>query len=389
MLEARHAEEGDNLARKQELIARAQAVAEAAPGDGGWGKAIAEIKELQRRVEGRSGSCRDATPTRCTARSAARATRCSRSATRRATPRPTRTAPSSTPSRREFAAVIAGGDDVVARAIAGRAKARELGGLAAEIDEMVRHVLATQADSVKGTELDPGGAAREARQARRQGGRAAAEAAGSRRRRRCRGAAQAGDARERVRRAPVLGRDPIEVIDELRAQWADIGPLSTTRTARCGALRGDVQTRARRGGRRQAGARRASRATRTLRARRPPAPQALRRAADDLAASRGGGAPRRCPPSSEAITQPAKFEPAAAPSVPAPPVVAEAAPVAEPPRRKSSTTLPPMDELDTGWDMPRRRSDRRKAEAAAPPSASEMAGDSATGGDGIDEPGWD
>ena len=28
-------------------------------------------------------------------------------------------------------------------------------------------------------------------------------------------------------------------------------------------------------------------------------------------------------------------------------------------------------------------------EPETPPSASEMAGDSATGGDGIDEPGWD
>ncbi len=47
-LDARHAEEADNLGKKQALIARAQAVADAAPGEGGWGRAIAEIKELQR-----------------------------------------------------------------------------------------------------------------------------------------------------------------------------------------------------------------------------------------------------------------------------------------------------------------------------------------------------
>jgi hypothetical protein len=73
--------------------------------------------------------------------------------------------------------------------------------------------------------------------------------------------------------------------------------------------------------------------------------------------------------------------------VPAAPVVAEAAP-AEPPRRKSISTLPPLDALDEAWDMPEEDPTATKDEPA-PPTASEMAGDSATGGDGIDEPGWD
>ena len=97
-----------------------------APGDGGWGKAIGEIKDLQREwkeigfVPRRDA---DAVYKRVPR---ARATRCSRSATKRATPRPTRIAPSSTRCKAEIEAVIAGGDDVVARAIAVRAKAREL-----------------------------------------------------------------------------------------------------------------------------------------------------------------------------------------------------------------------------------------------------------------------
>ena len=63
--------------------------------------------------------------------------------------------------------------------------------------------------------------------------------------------------------------------------------------------------------------------------------------------------------------------------------------------------VPPADELDTGWDMgdddPTASADADKAAAADAemkrpentPSSSEMAGDGAPGGDGIDEPGWD
>ena len=51
-----------------------------------------------------------------------------------------------------------------------------------------------------------------------------------------------------------------------------------------------------------------------------------------------------------------------------------------------------MDEVDTGWDLgdddPTAAKDKDKDGQEAP-SSSEMAGDGATGGDGIDEPGWD
>ena len=57
--------------------------------------------------------------------------------------------------------------------------------------------------------------------------------------------------------------------------------------------------------------------------------------------------------------------------------------------------MPQLDALDTGWELgdsdptaSGEASDSAEPEAS-PPSASEMAGDSATGGDGIDEPGWD
>jgi hypothetical protein len=56
-----------------------------------------------------------------------------------------------------------------------------------------------------------------------------------------------------------------------------------------------------------------------------------------------------------------------------------------------------MDDLSPVWDpdddgAPADDESERaeqEAEAESPPSSSEMAGDGAVGGDGIDEPGWD
>ena len=47
-----------------------------------------------------------------------------------------------------------------------------------------------------------------------------------------------------------------------------------------------------------------------------------------------------------------------------------------------------MDEVDGGWDLGE-ADPTAKPETPNTPSSSEMAGDGATGGDGIDEPGWD
>ena len=41
-------EEAQNLAKKQALIARAKQIADRRAGEGDWGKAIGEIKDLQR-----------------------------------------------------------------------------------------------------------------------------------------------------------------------------------------------------------------------------------------------------------------------------------------------------------------------------------------------------
>ena len=152
-------------------------------GEGSWGKAIGEIKDLQARVEG--DRLRAAARCRRRLQGVPRGVRLAvRQARRwRATPRPTRTAPRSTACKAEIEAVIAGGDEVVARAIAARAKARELGVLGAEIVAMVQHVIATHPDAVKGTELDPAQLRARAREADRARRGAAAQAGRTGRRR--------------------------------------------------------------------------------------------------------------------------------------------------------------------------------------------------------------
>ena len=59
-----------------------------------------------------------------------------------------------------------------------------------------------------------------------------------------------------------------------------------------------------------------------------------------------------------------------------PPVVIAA------PRAKSISSIPPMDELDTGWDLG--EEDPTSSKDESPPSSLEMAGDGATEGDGLD-----
>jgi hypothetical protein len=78
----------------------------------------------------------------------------------------------------------------------------------------------------------------------------------------------------------------------------------------------------------------------------------------------------------DAVTQPAHLPPEL--------------PLGEEPRPKSLSTLPPMDDVDTGWDM---GDDDPTASATAEPekdtddapSSTEMAGDGSVEGDGLDQ----
>ncbi|HET9624097.1 MAG TPA: hypothetical protein VFP84_22145, partial [Kofleriaceae bacterium] len=100
------------------------------------------------------------------------------------------------------------------------------------------------------------------------------------------------------------------------------------------------------------------------------------------------------PPSvHDAVTVPvaaAPVDPAAL--VPSAPIVGTPPAKAEPARSKPPTAPPPMDELDTGWDLgdedPTATAGDKPEPAVSTPSSSEMAGDGAVEGDGIDT-GWD
>jgi hypothetical protein len=92
----------------------------------------------------------------------------------------------------------------------------------------------------------------------------------------------------------------------------------------------------------------------------------------------------------DAIAQPAHLLPEAPVGAVLPPVV-EPLPATPPQRSKPTTTTPPMDELDTGWDLGDEDPTADPPEAAAdeaPPSSSEMAGDGAVEGDGLDQVDW-
>ncbi len=409
LLDARHSEEADNLAKKQALITRAHEVVDGAPGPGGWGKAIGQIKDLQAEwKEVGYVPRRDADAIYKAFRAACDALFAKRDGARDAEADAHRAVIDDI--KGEIADVLAGGDDVIAAALGVRAKVAELGNreLAERVVAMIKQVIAANPDAVKGTELDP-----TAIRARRDKliakavelmpkTEAPVSTEGS-------PADVAAKLREAMRKNAFgdlrwSGRDPIEVIDELRAQIADAGPvLDATDQAQLDAFeaacakvieavgsRRDQPAPEPRRDRDEGGEGRRRRRDRRS------AEQPVVATAPQAEAPVDRTAPREV---HDAITAPAKlpFEPLPPPAAPvvvvavAPPIVAERpARPSEPPRAKSMSTLPPMDELDTAWDLDAPDPTAKADEAAkSPPSSSEMAGDSATGGDGIDEPGWD
>ena len=445
VLDARHAEEAANLATKQALIARAQADRRRRARRGRLGQGDRRRSRISSASGRRSASCRAATPTPSTGvpRRVRRAVR--RSATRRAMPRPTPTAPSSTRSRaqgRDRRRARRGRRRRRRRARSPSArKARELGALTAEVEAMMRHVVAAHPDAVQGTELDPAQL-----RARREKLIARAEellpkqpaqvaAGGS-------PADLAAQLKQAMRRNAFgdlrfSGRDPIEVVDELRASWAEAGPIlddadraqverfddviarvlpdERARAASPSRAADDDRADDREGGRRRRRDRRsaeqpiaepidpAASVTAPLAplevAAVPAAVPAIPpitivpdgsasavseiATADELAASSAAPVPLTA---HDAITLPAHLppEPPIGVDAPAPAI----APLAPPPRRsKPTTTIPPMDELDTGWDLGDKdpTAGPAAAEAPAPPSSGEMAGDGAVEGDGLDQ----
>jgi hypothetical protein len=425
MLDARHAEEGENLAKKQELIARAHQVALKAPADGGWGKAIGQIKDLQREWQDIGYvPRRDADAVYKAFRAACDSLFAKRDESRDAEANTHRAELDAL--RLEITAVETSSDvtaERVTRAIAVRKQVRELDRreLSLAVEQMVRAVIASVGEVVKGTELDP--TALFARRTKLIGKAeellpktAPAPEGGLDLAAQLKNAMRSnafGDLR-------FSGRDPVEVIDELRAQWADAGPLledadraqatefedvckrvldaANASAPVAAAPREERGERGERGGRRR---RERQPGEQPANASQTPAPAAPVVVAPVVVAPVVVApvvvAPVAAAPvavTHDMPTAPAKlpFEPLPPPPVPAPPIVAEAPPEIAMARTKSVSVMPPMDDVDTAWDLGDDDPTASKTEKPATqntPGSSEMAGDGATGGDGIDEPGWD
>jgi hypothetical protein len=363
-------------------------VVAAAPGERGWGQSINEIKELQRAWKDVGFvPRRDADAVYSAFRAACDALFQKRDAARDAEANAHRAEIDAL--RAEIDAVIAGGDDPVARAIAARTRARELGVLAAEVGAMVSHVIASHGDAVRGSELDPAQlrARREKLIARAVELLPKAPAAPEA------GVDLAAQLKNAMRQNAFgelrfSGRDPVEVVDELRASWAESGPLvgdeDREQQARFDATVQRVLD--------AAGA-----------ASRPPRDAA---SSDDDARSgrrrrdrrdRRGGDASDAPTGDAAVV--AGVVAGVASGVPAAiltsPHDAITRPVVVPAPEVAEAAGVPADDADASWDLgdddptaggePESRDDKP---AVTSPSATEMAGDGAVEGDGIDT-GWD
>jgi hypothetical protein len=228
------------------------------------------------------------------------------------------------------------------------------------------------------------------------------------------------------------GRDPVEVADELRASWADAGPIladeDRAQAARfeqtiakvleaAGAAdrdrsreRPDRNDRSDRGDREGGRRRRRDRGEASapitttpiapveieaVQTNVPPVtaiPDAAGSAVAVIAAASAAAPDEITAQSSipvathDAITQPAQLPPEVPIGIaPAPAVIeplipdVRATPLPEPAvRTKSDSMVPAMDEVDTGWDL-------GEDDPTAAPSTSEMAGDGSVEGDGLDQ----
>jgi Domain of Unknown Function (DUF349) len=408
VLDARTAELVENLEHKERLCAKVEALVEAAPGDGGWGAAIKAVKAAQRDWKDIGFvPRRDADAIYARFRAACDGLFAKRDQARDAEAEALRAEVEAV--RGAIEAVLAG-DGGAAKALEVHRTLRALAErdlrpgpeLAALYDRMVRTVAASAPGELAGTELDPAAMERRreklvtrvrelapAEEPAMTGAESPQEVADKLR------AALASNALGGLR----MDRDPREIVDELRAEWAQIGPVLDAAgealaaafeqtCARVVAAAGgerevvdeDDGDRGGRGRRRREGRGRRSREIEVAAAAEPPGPGAPPEAPDEPAPEvpqaapevpqapdeRPAIAPVEVPASEPApapeappmlATAPAPA-PASAPDpmatpIPAPPRLPDvvAAPDPEPaPRHRSITEPPPSDPVDDSWD---------------------------------------
>ncbi|MBZ0234044.1 MAG: DUF349 domain-containing protein, partial [Deltaproteobacteria bacterium] len=234
MLDEQLAELKQNAAAKEALIAKAEAVVAKAPGEAGWGKAIGDIKNLsaQWKEIGRVPRA-DVEPLWQRFRAACDALFAKRDAARDAEADARRAEVEGL--RADIEAVLAGGEDVGARVLAVRKRIEELseggdapgGEIGALYEQMLRKAITEHGAELKGSDLDPVAMANKrtklvARvEALRPEDAPAVSAAASPEEI----AAQLKHAMQKNALFKGDGRDPYEVVEELRAEWAVVGPV--------------------------------------------------------------------------------------------------------------------------------------------------------------------
>jgi Domain of Unknown Function (DUF349) len=399
LLEEARNQEQQNLQAKRALIAKVQSVVNAAGKEGSdWGKAIRDVKEAQRQWKEVGFVPRaESDAIYREFRAACDALFAKRDEARDAEANERRAALEAVSGEIDAVLALEDGADAAARAAAVRAKVTELSSdgsrpsieLAGRLDRMISHIITTFPDAVRGTALDPAALrkrrdqliARAVELLPKESASAAADKPSD-----VAGALRSAMRQNAFSGLRFSGRDPAEVIEELRAEWSETGPLfddsdrdqqarfddTIARVlAAAGATERKREDRPERSEGGEGGERGGRRRERRDRRDRPGAEAAPAAAAESTEAA--------------AAAAPAAVVAAAT----AAPAVAAAAAAPDAATARSPRTEPIVEAQDAAWDL-----DDHRPQAAAqddkssPPGAGELADDGAPAGDGIDS-GWD
>lgn len=416
LLEESRKQEQQNLTAKRALVAKVQGIV-ASAGEGAaeanWGKAINAVKDAQRQWKEIGFVPRaEADAVYREFRAACDALFAKRDEARDAEANERRAALEAVSGEIDAVLALEDGADAAARAAAVRAKVSELSSdgsrpsieLAGRLDRMISHVITSFPEAVRGTPLDPTAL----RKRRDQLIARTAELlpkdapAASEKPSDVAGALRSAMRQNAFSGLRFSGRDPAEVIEELRAEWAETGPLfddsDRDQQARfdetvARVLSAAGATERKRGerterndGEGEGGERGRRRRDRRDRRDEAPAAEAAEPVASAAAAAPAAVAAVAVVEAAAAVEAPAA--PAAAtPAAPAAPAADAAAAVVAAPRKKSATMEPVLDAQDAAWDLDDHRP-QAKEEKPSPPGAGELASDGAPEGDNIDT-GWD
>lgn len=392
LIEAQRTQELQNLAAKRALVARVTSIVSSTSADSDWGKAIRDVKEAQGQWKEIGFVPRaDADPIYREFRAACDALFAKRDAARDAEANERRAALEAVSIEIDAVLALEDGADAAARASAVRAKVTELSAdagrpsieLAARLDRLVAHVITRHPEHVRGTPLDPA-ALRKRRETLlvragellpKDGATVSAKPSD------VAGALRVAMRQNAFSGLRFSGRDPAEVIEELRMEWAETGPLFDDSDREQRDRFEDVVAR-------------------VLASVGVSSPSRSASSGDNSGEESGAGEggrrrrERRGHHGDAAVQAPAvaSLDHVTIAATVAASVVAHSAASAETPVRPASLSetpaeAPAAEVHDAAWDLDDHRP-QAAVEEPSPPGAGELASDGAPEGDGIDT-GWD